>query len=115
MSVCAPTGWVVALATLIGLWALPGSAAQTTAPFQVSVNLNGSSGPVPEPCTVMRVGAFGATVTVSCSADGLRYVTRPPVSEPLRDSEAQGEAGIVTRWRKIRIGAYDYLEMTVRW
>jgi hypothetical protein len=103
-------GLVVALCG----WVLTSHAAETTAPFRVTVRLDtGVAPPSPDLCTI--VGAFGASVTVSCPADRVRFVTYPPLANQIPSNESNVEAGIVTSWRKIRVGDKDYLEMTVRW
>jgi hypothetical protein len=106
---------VYALAMLLGTAAFSSHAAQDGAPFVVRVNLD-TGVDVPETglCTV--VGAFGASVTVSCSAGAIRFVTQPPAVDKLRDTEKSSiGAGTVTSWRMIRLENGDYLEMTVRW
>lgn len=102
------------LAVLLGVWAVASDAGQTSAPFTVTVQLDtGLAPPSSEFCTV--IGAFAASVTVSCPADRVRFVTRPPLADQVPSGENDVEAGIVTSWRKIRVGDKDYLEMTVRW
>jgi len=102
------------LAVVLGVWALTSDAAQTGAAFRVTVNLQtGLEPPGTEFCTL--IGAFAASVTVSCPADRVRFVTHPPLADQLPSGESNVEAGIVTSWRQIRVGDKDYLEMTVRW
>jgi len=103
-----------ALVLVLSGWALTTYAAGTTAPLRVTVHLDtGVAPPSPELCTV--IGAFAASVTVSCPADQVRFVTHPPLADQPASSETNVEAGIVTSWRKIQVGGKDYLEMTVRW
>lgn len=102
------------LAVLLGMWSAHGMAAETSAPLTVTVHLQtGLAPPGPEYCTM--IGAFAANVTVSCPADRVRFVTRPPLADQVPSGETNVEAGIVTSWRKVRVGDKDYLEMTVRW
>lgn len=102
------------LAVALAGWAVASDAADTSAPFRVTVHLQtGLEPPSAEFCTV--IGAFAASVTVSCPADRVRFVTHPPLADQLPNNEGSMEAGIVTSWRKIRVGDKDYLEMTVRW
>jgi hypothetical protein len=102
------------LALVLGMWALTSDAGKTGAPFTVTVHLDtGLAPPSPDLCTM--IGAFGASITVSCPADRVRFITYPPLADQVPSGETNVEAGIVTSWRKIRVGDKDYLEMTVRW
>lgn len=102
------------MTAMLGMGTAAGNAADIGAPFMVTVHLQtGLAPPSNEFCTV--IGAFAASVTVSCPADRVRFITRPPLANQPLTGESNVEAGIVTSWRKIRLGDKDYLEMTVRW
>lgn len=101
------------MAVVLGVWAVSSQAAQTGSSFSVTVSPPGS--PVADEGLCRFIGAFGTSITVTCSP-GLRFITMPPAFDKLQDNEiSYTGAGTVTTWRMIRFENGDYLEMTVRW
>jgi len=130
------------LAALFGVWALPSQAGQSSAPFSVTINLNGGGpGPGGTPNTALcrsssGIGAFGATLTVVCSngaivsfpgnTSNLPWTTTQDSSyrymlnvysagQPLGVVDIYTGVGTVTSWRMIKLDHQDYLEMMVHW
>lgn len=102
------------VAVALAMPALPGRAAQTSAPLGVTVNLQtGNAVPNTGLCTV--IGAFATRVTVSCADASLRFLLSPRVD--MRQDAETGYAGlgVATSWRMISFGSREYIEMTVRW
>ena len=98
------------------LAAVPGAAARAESPFNVVVNPP-AAGAAPQAgqCTV--VGAFGASVTVTCTPGAIRFITAPPPAATAAAQEDDvAQAGAVTTWRRITLDSGEELfEMTVRW
>jgi len=106
------TAKVMSMLVLAG-WSVSGQAAQTDSSFMVTVNE--PVNPVPDEGLCRFIGAFGSSVTVTCSP-GIRFITQPPAFDKLEETEkSYTGAGTVTTWRMIRFENGDYLEMTVRW
>jgi len=125
------------LAALLGAWVLPSQAAQTSAPFNLTINLqNSSSMPDSGLCrSTSMIGTFGSTMTVYCSSGAIASFSGDPstlpwttkqdssyrfVTQVSRAGELMGTidiytGGTVTSWRVIRLTDRDYLEMMVHW
>ena len=127
------------LGLLLSAWGATGMAAQSSAQFIVSVNLNK---PVVSSTTGLcssnnGVGTFGATVTVVCGTDmvtsleavatgiprtpthggAYRFLTRVS-SDSLNMSgtiDSYTGAGTSTAYRVVSLDGRDYIEMTVGW
>ena len=127
----------LALGLLLGAWLSPGMAAQSSAPFIVSVNLNRPAiSSVTGLCSSNTgVGAFGATVTVVCGtgivtsleavATGIprqpthggayRFLTRVSSDNMSGTVDSYTGAGTSTAYRLVSLAGRDYIEMTVGW
>jgi hypothetical protein len=128
--------WVIILAVLLGLWALPVHATQTSTQFDVLINLQ-TDGGVPNSglCrSSTQVGTFGDAVTVICSSGEIvglssdatvlpviqagtyRFVILTPSSaESLGKVNTYAGLGPVSSWHKVNVAGLDYLELTISW
>ena len=129
----------MALGLLLGAWLSPGMAAQSSAGFIVSVNLNkpAISSTTGLCSSNTGVGTFGATVTVVCGTDivtgmeavatgfprtpthggAYRFLTRVS-SDNISMSgtiDSYTGAGTSTAYRVVSLDGRDYVEMTVGW
>jgi hypothetical protein len=134
----AAAGKLLFLAVLLGGWMIPSQAAQTTAPFTLTINLQDSSSVTPNAglCrSTSMIGTFGASMTVFCATGAITSFTGDTSTLPwttMQDSSYRfvtqvtraGEllgtidiytGGTVTSWRVIRLANRDYLEMIVHW
>jgi hypothetical protein len=126
------------LAALLGVWVFPSQAAQTSAPFNLTINLQNSGGRIPNSglCrSTSMIGTFGSTITVYCSSGAIADFSGDPstlpwttkqdssyrfVTQVSRAGELLGTidiytGGTITSWRMIRLVDRDYLEMMVHW
>ena len=125
------------LGFLPAAWLSPSMAAQSSAGFIVSVNLNkpAISSAIGLCSSNTGVGAFGATVTVVCGtgivtgleavATGLprkpthggayRFLTRISSDSLSGTVDTYTGAGTTTAYRIVSLAGRDYIEMTVGW
>ncbi len=125
------------LGLLPGAWFSTCLAAQSSAPFIVSVNLNkpAISSNTGLCSSNTGVGTFGATVTVVCGtgivtgleavATGMpgkpthggayRFLTRVSSDNMSRTVDSYTGAGTSTAYRIVSLAGRDYIEMTVGW
>ncbi len=124
---------VVALFLLLGAWALPNEAAQTSGSFDVVVSISGTNTGLCSSNT--GVGAFGATVTVVCTTGAVvgleatgkgmpwlpvhggayRFLTS--VSSENQSGTVDSYTGIGTSatFRVVNSTDQEYTEMTIGW
>jgi hypothetical protein len=124
----------ITLAALLIFWALPGQAAQSSAQFIVTINLQSPDSGLCRSGT--KIGTFGAAVTVVCTTGAIasfsgnstslsrttmqdssyRFVTQVSrAGESLGTVDSYTGGGTVTSWRVISLVNQDYLEMMVHW
>jgi hypothetical protein len=126
------------LAALLGAWASPSQAAQVSAPFTVTINLQ-TNNDIPKNAGLCRsasmIGTFGATITVVCSTgaianisgdsgilpsttkqdDSYRFLTQISKAGELLGTVDSYTGGAVTSWRMVSLANRNYLEMMVHW
>ena len=125
-------------AALLGIWALPGQAAQTNGSFPVSINLLSGGGPSNTALcrSSSGIGAFGTALTIVCSNGTVvnypgdpsnlpwintqdssydYFLTVYSAGQPIGTVDSYTGVGTVTTWRMINLGHQDYLEMMVHW
>ena len=128
----------IVLAALLGVWAVPSQAAQSTGQFAVTINLQ-NSGVLPNAglCrSSTSIGTFGTTVIVDCLTGTVVNFTGTSSSLPWATVQensfrfmlnSYGAVGIpvtldnyagvgtITTWRTIKLNDRDYLELMIHW
>jgi hypothetical protein len=126
-------GWrALCLALVLGAWALPNDAAQTSASFTVAVTLKPADKGLCSSTT--GVGAFGATVTVVCATGAVtgleatgtstwrpihggayRFLTHISKDQLSGTIDSYAGVGTSTAFRVVGQPGREYVEMTVGW
>ena len=125
------------LGLLLGAWSTTGMAAQSSAQFIVSVNLNkpAISSTTGLCSSNTGVGTFGATVTVVCGTDivtgmeavatgfprtpthggAYRFLTRISSDNLSGTVDSYTDTGTSPSYRRVSVEGKAYIEMTVEW